>query len=220
MNKKEKKEKREEEIKKREVEEIKKREEEIKKKEEIKKREEERKNYKMCHMALATTLKNLENNTENHQIRKIIECYNPYSRQEPDLMKAQILSCCDEWENKENILKETIKYVWPEIDMDLDNYRDAGKLTEILLMTMETFMPQQCKECNKLYIVTQGEKPKIRCMWCKVGQHNCIERGDEEILKGMMWLCKECEGLIQNQILPNRHNQKDGDDREGRGHEL
>ena len=40
-------------------------------------------------------------------------------------------------------------------------------------------------------------------MWCKVGQHNCIERGGEEILKGMMWLCKECDGLIQNQILPN-----------------
>ena len=119
--------KKKKERKKREEEERKKREEEIKKRE-----EEERKNYKMCHMALATTLKNLENNTENPQIRKIIECYNPYSRQEPDLMKAQILSCCDEWENKENILKETIKYVWPEIDMDLDNYRDAGKLRDTI----------------------------------------------------------------------------------------
>ena len=51
-------EKEREERKKREEEEIKKREEEIKKRE-----EEERKNYKMCHMALATTLKNLKDNT-------------------------------------------------------------------------------------------------------------------------------------------------------------
>ena len=108
-------------------------------------------------MAVATTLNNLENNTKNPQIRKIINFFIPCIRQEVDLMKAQILSCCDEWENKENILKETIKYVWPEIDIDLDNYRDAGKLTEIILMTMETFMPQQCKECNEVYIVTRGK---------------------------------------------------------------
>ena len=94
----------------------------------------------MCHMALAATLKNLETNTEDHQIRKIIEIYNPYSRQEPDLMKAQILSICDEWENKENILKKIIKYIWPEVDIDLDKYEDAGKLTEIILMTLETRM--------------------------------------------------------------------------------
>jgi len=187
-----------------EEEERKKREEEIKKKEEIQEiKEEERKMHKMCHMELATTLKNLENNTEDPQIRKIIEIYNPYTGKEPDFMKAQILSICDHWENKENKLKEIIKYIWPEVDIDLDNYEDAGKLTEIILMTIETFMPQQCKECNKLYIVKQGENPKIRCMWCKVGQHNCIKRGDEETLKGMMWLCRECDGLIQNQILPN-----------------
>ena len=59
----------------------------------------------MCHMELATTLKNLENNTENPQIRKIIEIYNPYTGKEPDFMKAQILSICDHWENKENKLK-------------------------------------------------------------------------------------------------------------------
>ena len=126
-----------EERKKREKEKKKRKEEERKEKEEKKKREEddrkekeqegrkineadsiEKINYKICHMALATTLNNLENNTKNPQIRKIIDCYNPYSRQEPDLMKAQILSCCDEWENKENILKETIKYIWPEVDMN------------------------------------------------------------------------------------------------------
>ena len=34
----------------------------------------------------------LENNTEDPQIRKIIDIYNPYIRKEPDFMKAQILS--------------------------------------------------------------------------------------------------------------------------------
>merc|ERR1712055_1176825 len=133
-------------------------EEEIKKKEEIQEiKEEERKIHKMCHMELATTLKNLEQNTDDPQIRKIIEIYDPYTGKEPDFMKAQILSICDHWENKENKLKEIIRYIWPEVDIDLDNYEDAGKLTEIILMTIETFMPQQCKECNKLYIVKQGE---------------------------------------------------------------
>merc|ERR1712030_306294 len=110
--------KKEEERKKREEEERKEREElkerkkreeeEIKKKEEIQEiiKEEERKMHKMCYMELATTLKNLELNTDDSQIRKIIEIYDPYTGKEPDFMKAQILSICDHWENKENKLKE------------------------------------------------------------------------------------------------------------------
>merc|ERR1712074_91646 len=78
-------------------------EEEIKKKEEIQEiKEAERKIHKMCYMELATTLKNLEQNTNDPQIRKIIEIYDPYTGKEPDFMKAQILSICDHWENKEN----------------------------------------------------------------------------------------------------------------------
>merc|ERR1711984_78264 len=97
----------EEERKKKEEERKKREEEEIKKKEEIQEiKEEERKMHKMCHMELATTLKNLEQNTDDPQIRKIIEIYDPYTGKEPDFMKAQILSICDHWEKKENKLKK------------------------------------------------------------------------------------------------------------------
>ena len=55
-------------------------------------------------------------------------------------MKKHILSCCENWDNKEEMLKEVIRYVWPEIDIQIDNIKDLGKLAEILLMSIETLM--------------------------------------------------------------------------------
>ena len=63
-------------------------------------------------------------------------------------------------------------------------------------------MPKHCKECDDHYIVGRENKIVIRCMWCKGGAHDCIDRGNKEKLRGMFWMCRICSDLMYKQILP------------------
>ncbi|CAL4062780.1 unnamed protein product, partial [Meganyctiphanes norvegica] len=67
---------------------------------------------------------------------------------------------------------------------------------------METLMPKNCKECNHYYIVKREDKPVIRCMWCRGGAHDCVDRGNKQKLKGMVWMCRVCNDTINKQIIP------------------
>merc|ERR1739842_96999 len=62
--------------------------------------------------------------------------------------------------------------------------------------------PKHCKECDDFYIFSKSDKPAIRCMWCKGGAHDCIDRGNKEKLKGMFWMCRICNDVMNRQILP------------------
>ena len=92
--------------------------------------------------------------------------------------------------------------MWPENGMNLSNIMEIGKLAEILILSIETLMPKMCKECNSYYMIKRTYNPTVRCMWCKVGAHDCIDRGNKEKLKGMMWMCKICNEIMEKQILP------------------
>ena len=83
-------------------------------------------------------------------------------------------------------------------------------------MSIEVIMPKQCKECDEHYYVGTDHKPTIRCMWCKAGAHDCIDRGNKGKLKGMDWLCKICKDILQNQITCKTDlEKKNGTDQEG-----
>ena len=159
-------------------------------------------------IAVAIVINNLVTNAEQDRVKKLIDCYNPLIREEIDMMKDHIISCCKNWDDKNEVLKDAIRHVWPEIDIDLENidHKDekdhVSKLVDILLIAIETLMPKQCKECDLYYYAFNETKPAIRCMWCKGGAHDCIDRGNKEKLKGMVWYCKVCNDLLHKQILP------------------
>ena len=144
----------------------------------------------------------LEQKTKKDYIKKLIDCYNPLIREETDEIKKYIISCCEGWDDKEEKIIETINYVWPDSGMDLRNIKEVGKLAECLIMALETLTPKMCKECDCYYMVNRNYNPTVRCMWCKVGAHDCIDRGNKEKLKGMLWMCKICSEIMDNQILP------------------
>ena len=144
----------------------------------------------------------LISNCKNSNVKSLIDCYNPLIREETDLLKKHILACCENWDNKEESIREAIRHVWPEIDIDIDTINDKDELTDVLLISLETLMPKQCKECDDFYIVNRGNKNIIRCMWCKGGAHDCIDRGNKEKLTGMFWLCKSCNFIMNKHILP------------------
>ena len=159
-------------------------------------------------IAVTIVISQLVTNAVQEKVKKLIDCYNPLIREETDMMKEHMISCCKDWEDKKDILKDAIRYVWPEIDIEIDhidhiNQLDhVSKLVDILLIAIETLMPKQCKECDHYYYVSSENKPAIRCMWCKGGAHDCIDRGNKEKLKGMVWFCRVCNDIIQKQILP------------------
>ena len=153
-------------------------------------------------IAVTIVANELVSNTSNGKVKSLIDCYNPLIREETDLMKEHIITCCKGWDNKEEILREAIRYVWPEIDIGIDRIEDFEKLVDVLLLSIETLMPKHCKECDDHYIVGRGDKPVIRCMWCKGGAHDCIDRGNKEKLRGMFWLCRVCNDIVIRQILP------------------
>ena len=141
-------------------------------------------------------------NSAKEKVKKLIDCYNPLICEETDMMKEHMLSCCNDWEDKLDVLREAIRLVWPEIDIEIENTEETNKLVDILLMAIETLMPKQCKECDFYYYVSNEKKPIIRCMWCNGGAHDCIDRGNKEKLKGMTWLCRICNDILRNQIMP------------------
>ena len=153
-------------------------------------------------ISVTIVVNGLVSNISDDKVKSLIDCYNPLIREETDMMKGHIITCCENWDNKEEILREAIRNVWPEVDIGIDNMEDFKKLADILLLSIETLMPKHCKECDDFYIVSKSDKPAIRCMWCKGGAHDCIDRGNKEKLKGMFWMCRICNDVMNRQILP------------------
>ena len=153
-------------------------------------------------ISVTIVVNGLVSNISDDKVKSLIDCYNPLIREETDMMKGHIITCCENWDNKEEILREAIRNVWPEVDIEIDNIEDFKKLADILLLSIETLMPKHCKECDDFYIVGKSDKPAIRCMWCKGGAHDCIDRGNKEKLKGMFWMCRICNDVMNRQILP------------------
>lgn len=152
-------------------------------------------------ITITIVINDLIQKTSNGHIRKLIDCYNPLIHEETDMMMNHILSCCADWDCKEETLREAISYVWPENDFDLET-DDIERLAELLLISIETLTPKYCKECDHHYIVQKENTPAIRCMWCRGGAHDCVDRGNKQKLKGMIWMCRVCDDTVTKQILP------------------
>lgn len=151
-------------------------------------------------------LSKLEIETDNVDIRKLIDCYNPVLCGDVDMMKKHMLDTSDKWKDKEDRFKAAIMYI-------LNDYKECeeknvGDLAEILIAAIENRMPKFCKDCSLWYIVGRNDKPKMFCTWCKVGKHDCKQVTGIEEINGMKWFCKECNELFTEQIQPKMRKLK------------
>ena len=48
-------------------------------------------------------------------------------------------------------------------------------LSETLIREIENRMPARCKIVKKWYKVKLENTPKMQCMWCRIGMHDCTE---------------------------------------------
>ena len=142
----------------------------------------------------------LSSETDNNNIRKLIDCYNPIISGDIEMMKKHMLAESEEWEDKEEIFKSAIKFVINnEEEVDETN---LCELAEVLLAAIGNRMTKYCNDCKNWYIIGRENKPKILCSWCKVGIHDCLNVNLKENRQGTRWFCSECDEQFSKQIQP------------------
>ena len=151
-------------------------------------------------------LSKLDIETDDINVKKLIDCYNPVLRGDIDMMKKHMLDVSESWTEKEKAFKNAIRYVLNDENEIIES--NIGDLAESLLAAIENRMPTFCKDCDNWYIVGRENKPKLFCTWCKVGMHNCKQVKGIEELKGIRWFCKECNELFTEQIQPKLSKSK------------
>ena len=145
-------------------------------------------------------------NIEDEKVKTLIECFNPVIRNSTDYIKEQMLDCSDKWENRKEIFMGAISYI---IHSRQDKYKDeelkemdTDRLSKILTTEIENRMPTFCKKCEEWYVVQFNDQPKMHCMWCRVGIHDCEDMKEMNKYPGMKWLCTKCEPIFIKHFLP------------------
>ena len=82
-------------------------------------------------------------------------------------------------------------------------YKNKSQIADKIILKIESYFENTCDECNQAYQhhITDEEMPKIACLLCLQGAHNCdqMNRKLEPLLaladhfpKGMVWICRGC----------------------------
>merc|ERR1712215_618763 len=137
-------------------------------------------------------------------ILSLIGCYTPVLRECPDQAIEMMIKRSVEWsERKEKFIK-AIKYMnYGENEKELES-KSIENLSEILLTEIINRMSCFCNQCEQYYYIEiQDEKPKIRCMRCKIGRHACDKTNVDKILSeaGLYWFCDECNQQFKIEYL-------------------
>merc|ERR1712121_508538 len=129
-------------------------------------------------------------------IISLIGCYIPVYRDCPDQPKEMMNKISTGWTERKKKFIEAINFVrCGGIEKKLEN-ESVELLSEILYTEILSRMSSFCNQCEDYYFVEKGEaEPKIRCIRCKVGRHDCDTKIiDNKILNeaGMYWFYDEC----------------------------
>lgn len=113
--------------------------------------------------------------------------------------------------NKEALAKQTVEYLetcaaYLKIKL-VDNtskklFSNKAALADQIILVIESYFPATCQDCEEEYTIQfGGPEPKLRCMLCLQGSHDCEERlaiikQIEELpgkcFTGLGWLCHSC----------------------------
>ena len=136
--------------------------------------------------------------TNDNDIKKLIDCYNPIIDME--MMKKHMLEASENWSEKESKYKSAIKFVVN--DEKVIEETDIGELAEMLLGDIVNRTTKYCNDCRNWYMVGRENKPRIFCTWCKVGKHDCKKLNEIEKIHGLQWFCSECNELFTLKLQP------------------
>ncbi|CAL4203620.1 unnamed protein product, partial [Meganyctiphanes norvegica] len=136
--------------------------------------------------------------TNDNDIKKLIDCYNPIIDME--MMKKHMLEASENWSEKESKYKSAIKFVVN--DEKVIEETDIGELAEMLLGAIVNRTTKNCNDCRNWYMVGRENKPNIFCTWCKVGKHDCKNLNEIEKIHGLQWFCSECNELFTLRLQP------------------
>ena len=100
------------------------------------------------------------------------------------------------------------------LDIDLETpsgdriYSNKPALANRIILEIQSFYPAICADCDHEYSVEfdHETKPALHCFLCFQGSHNCasyIDRIDNALLAGSVWLCKSCHDT-NNPIKPKK----------------
>ena len=127
-------------------------------------------------------------------------------------------------EEKEQIISGVIEYINDEgLPANWKTQKSESQIVNMIL-ALRNRMPNWCTGCKDWYSVERGDKPKLRCMMCNVGRHECDNNSESHIGVGIVWICPECtninirEGLFEKakdqtkEIIVNRGNKRRRDE--------
>ena len=127
-------------------------------------------------------------------------------------------------EEKEKIIYETFEYINEEGQPEnLKRKTYEGQIMG-LIVALRNLMPKWCTGCKDWYCVKKGDKPKLRCIMCNIGRHECDKNNESITGSGIIWICPECfeinmrEGIIEKakdqtiEVIVSRDNKRKRDE--------
>ena len=170
----------------------------------------------------------MESSTNNKEIKEIIKCmdmeemyqkkYHKTKKNIVDYLKAF------NQEEKEQIISEVIEYINDEgLPANWKIQKSESQIANIIV-ALRNRMPNWCTGCNDWYSIKKEDKPRLNCMMCNVGRHECDKNNESTIGTGIVWMCPECidinirEGLFEKakdqtkEIIVNKDNKRKRDE--------
>ena len=148
-------------------------------------------------------LKELETGTEKREIAELIKCFEVENLKNYNHFKTRqnIKELMRTWSNEELVLRSAIKYLDNEENTEIKTY-GVEDLISCLILSTKNRMPRYCEECKDLYRTEMDQKPKLRCIICNVGTHNCENMQNNTPVSGIFWVCSECS-MCKEKVYDN-----------------
>ena len=170
----------------------------------------------------------LESSADDKNIKEIIKCMEieeiylkKYQKTKKNIV--DYLTSFSQ-EDKEQILSGAIEFINDEgLPANFMTQKSESQIIN-LIVALRNMMPNWCTGCKDWYSVKRGDKPKLRCMLCNVGRHECDKNNESHIGDGIVWICPECidinisEGFFEKakaqskEMIVNRDNKRKKDE--------
>ena len=145
----------------------------------------------------------------NHEIKKLIGCYNPTLRECPDQITEMMIKVSESFSERKKAYYQAIFLIADEERANIlkpkllnDKY-DYDQLSNILTAEITNRMSNLCYDCETYYTVNLDEEIKIRCTKCGVGKHMCNNNRNEIIIEhdDIYWFCRDCNQLFLEEYI-------------------
>ncbi|CAL4126736.1 unnamed protein product [Meganyctiphanes norvegica] len=105
------------------------------------------------------------------------------------------------WNDKDGKLRQAITFLNErnrKIEEKMEK-QTQGDLVNWLIYSLHKRMPKKCEECKDWYHTNIGDKPKLRCILCNNGNHGCVKIIMSKTIKGLSWVCPECNKTVEDE---------------------